>query len=176
MPVPPSYVIATADEVRQRVSALQAMAVLDSPPEEGFDALTRLAAMVCGTPIAIVSLIDGERLWFKSTFGIDASSIDSAQSFCCEAANSRSLLHVPNARRDPRFVENGLVTGELGIRHYAGAPIMHGDVAVGTVCVLDIAPRTQSAMALHALSEIATVASVLLSARVEAFNLFSRTQ
>ena len=97
MPTLPSYVTATVDEVRQRVSALQAMAVLDSPPEEGFDALTRLAAMVCGTPIAIVSLIDGERLWFKSTFGIEASLIDSARSFCCEAANSRSVLHIPNA-------------------------------------------------------------------------------
>ena len=176
MPTLPSYVTATVDEVRQRVSALQAMAVLDSPPEEGFDALTRLAAMVCGTPIAIVSLIDGERLWFKSTFGIEASSIDSARSFCCEAANSRSVLHIPNARRDPRFLENGLVTGELGVRHYAGAPNMPGDVAVGTVCVLDIAPRTQTAMALRALGEIAIVASVLLRARVEAFNLFSRTQ
>lgn len=88
------------------------MAVLDTPPEEGFDALTRLAAMVCGTPMAIVSLIDGDRLWFKSVFGLDATTIGSAESFCCETANSRTLLHVLNARRDPRFVNNTLVTGE----------------------------------------------------------------
>lgn len=166
----------SAEELRQRVAALQAMSVLDTPSEEGFDALTRLAARVCGTPIAIVSLIDGERLWFKSVFGIDASSIDSVESFCCEAAHSKSLLHVLNARRDPRFVNNKLVTGELGIRHYAGAPIMHNGIGIGTVCVLDIAPRTQPATALSALTEMATIASAMLKARIDAFKLFSSIQ
>jgi GAF domain-containing protein len=159
--------------MRQRVSALQAMAVLDTPPEEGFDALTRLAAMVCGTPIAIVSPIDGDRIWCKSAFGVAVTAIESMASFCCEAANSKSLLHVLNARRDPRFANNPLVTGELGIRHYAGSPILHDGVGIGSVCVLDIAPRTQTATALNALTEMATIASAMLRARIEAFRLFS---
>jgi len=173
MPRNPSHASPTDEEVRQRVSALQAMAVLDTPPEEGFDALTRLAALVCGTPIAIVSLIDGDRLWFKSAFGVGVDSIDSVESFCCEAARSKTLLHVLNARRDPRFVNNALVTSELGIRHYAGAPILHNGVGIGTVCVLDIAPRTQTATALTALTEMATIASAMLRARIAAFRLFA---
>jgi hypothetical protein len=88
MPTHPSHASPTPEEVRQRVAALQATAVLDTPPEDGFDALTRLAALVCGTPMAVVSLIDGDRLWFKSVFGVGATTIDSVESFCCEAANS----------------------------------------------------------------------------------------
>jgi hypothetical protein len=90
----PSLASPTAAAMRQRVSALQAMAVLDTPPEEGFDALTRLAAMVSRTPIAIVSLIDGDRIWCKSAFGVAATTIESMASFCCEAANSKTPLHV----------------------------------------------------------------------------------
>lgn len=163
----------SAEEVRHRASILQAMAVLDTPPEQGFDAITRLAALVCGTPMAIISLIDGDRLWFKSVVGLDATTIASAESFCCEAANSKRLLHVLNARRDFRFAHNPLVTGELGIRHYAGAPILHEGVGVGTVCVLDIAPRTQTETTLAALTEMATIASAMLNARIEALSLLS---
>jgi GAF domain-containing protein len=151
------------------------MAVLDSPPEEGFDALTRLAALVCQTPMALVSLIDGDRLWFKSVVGLDTTTAGSAESFCCEAANSKTVLHVLNARRDSRFAHNPLVTGELGIRHYAGAPILHDGVGIGTVCVLDIAPRTQTSTNLAALTEMATIASAMLRARIEAFSLPSDT-
>lgn len=176
MTTAPAYATATLEEVEHRVASLRAMAVLDTPPEEGFDALTRLAANVCGTPIAIVSLVDGNRLWFKSVFGVAATQIDSAHSFCCEAANSKRVLDVPNARRDTRFREIALVTGELGIRHYAGAPILHDGVGIGTVCVLDIAPRTQTRAALRALTEMATIAGVMLTARIEAFKLFSATQ
>ena len=82
-------------EMRERVAALQAMAVLDTPPEEGFDALARLAAMVCGTPVAVVSLMDGDRLWFKSVHGIGNRTMASSNSFCSEAANSKRLLEVP---------------------------------------------------------------------------------
>jgi GAF domain-containing protein len=83
------------------------------------------------------------------------------------------VLHVLNARRDPRFANNSLVTGELGIRHYAGAPILHDGVGIGTVCVLDIAPRTQTATALSALTEMATIAAAMLRTRIEAFRLFT---
>ena len=149
------------------------MAILDTPPEEGFDALTRLAAKVCGTPVALVSLIDGERLWFKSVHGIGTRSIDSSNSFCREAADSKAVLEIPDPRLDPRFVTNALVVGQLGVRYYAGAPIMHNGVAVGTVCVLDYVPRALSPRQLESLAEMANIAEAMLKARVEAFEMLS---
>lgn len=174
----PVYATATPEEQQQRRSFLRAICIFDTPPEEGFDALTRLAANVCDAPIAIVSLIDGSRLWFKSIHGSAASAIDSRHSFCCEAANSKRLLEVADPTLDPRFANNGLVTGELAVRYYAGAPIMYEGVGIGTVCVLDRVPRTADARQLQALSDLASIAAVLLKARVEAFRMFSdsRTQ
>lgn len=165
-----------AGEARKRVDALKAMAVLDTPPEDGYDALTRLAATVCATPIAIISLIDGERIWFKSAHGVTAGQIASAYSFCCEAANSRQPLQVPDARIDPRFADNPLVCGEPGVRFYAGAPIVHNDVAIGTVCVLDRTPRELAPAARTALGEIANVAACMLRARIEAVQFVSETR
>lgn len=165
----------SAAEVQARVAALKAMAVLETPPEEAFDALTRLAASVCDTPIAIVSLIDGDRLWFKAVSGLAATSIPSENSFCCEAANSKSLLYVPDARRDARFAGNSLVQGDLQIQSYIGAPIVYNGVGIGTVCVLDYVPRELDAKPLSQLAELATIATALLTARVQAFRLFSGT-
>ena len=162
-------------DLRERISALRAMAVLDTPPEEGFDALARLAAMVCSTPVAVVSLIDGERLWFKSVHGLGTRTMDSSNSFCCEAANSKRLLEVPDPAVDPRFVDHPLVVGRLGIRYHAGAPIMHNGVGIGTVCVLDYVPRRMDRRALESLSEMANIAAAMLRARIEAFEMFSNT-
>lgn len=167
---------ASLSEIQTRVAALEAMAVLDTPPEEGFDALTRMAAIVCETPIALVSLIDGPRLWFKSVHGLSTREIDSECSFCSEAANSKQRLEVQDALLDPRFVSNGLVTGSLGIRYYAAAPVMYNGVGIGTVCVLDYVPRILGERPLRALSEMANIAAILLSARIDAFRLFSATK
>src|ERR1700712_1847959 len=101
------------DQLGRRIATLKAMAVLDTPPEDGFDALTRLAAAICHAPIAIVSLIDGDRLWFKSTAGVSATTIPSHESFCRECADSGAVLEVANAPLDPRFAGNVLVTGDL---------------------------------------------------------------
>lgn len=167
---------ASAAEIQARVAALHAMAVLDTPREEAFDALTRLAASVCDMPIAIISLIDGDRLWFKSISGLTVTAIPSENSFCCQAANSKSLLNVPDARRDPRFAGNELVAGELKIQSYIGAPIVHNGVGIGTVCVLDYVPRKLGAKPSNELVEIATIATALLTARVEAFRLFASSK
>ena len=163
-------------DLRERVASLHAMAVLDTPPEEGFDALTRLAARVCLTPVAVVSLIDGERLWFKSVHGLGTRTMDSSNSFCCEAANSKRLLEVPDPTMDPRFAEHPLVIGQFGIRYHAGAPIMHCGIAVGTVCVLDYVSRRMAPHALGSLSEMANIAAAMLTARIEAFEMFSSTR
>ena len=172
----PGYATISLADLRERVDALQAMAVLDTPPEEGFDALARLAAMVCMTPIAVVSLIDGDRLWFKAVHGLGARTMDSANSFCAEAANSKRLLEVPDPRVDPRFASNPVVVGPLGVRYHAGAPIMHNGGGIGTVCVLDYVPRAMDKRALEALSEMAGIAAAMLTARVEAFGMFSNTR
>lgn len=168
-----SYTAASVQTVRERAAALQAMAVLDTPPEQGFDALARLAAQICGTAIACVSLVDGERIWFKSVHGLDAKTIDSRRSLCAEVANAKELLEVADARDDPRFAANPLVTGALGIRYYAGVPIVYKDQAVGTVCVLDPRPRQASTQSLQALQDLALLAAVMLRARIDAFAMFS---
>ncbi len=166
----------SSQDIRERVAALQAMSVLDTPPEEGFDALARLAATVCGTPVAVVSLIDGKRLWFKSVHGLGTRTMDSSNSFCCEAANSKRLLEVPDPTVDPRFLDHPLVVGQFGVRYHAGAPIMHNGVGIGTVCVLDYVPRRMEKRALDALSEMANIAAAMLTARIEAFEMFSNTR
>ncbi len=166
----------SAAQIQARVAALHAMAVLDTPREEAFDALTRLAANACDMPIAIVSLIDGDRLWFKAISGLTATTIPSENSFCCQAANSKSLLNVPDARRDPRFAGIELVAGKLQIQSYIGVPIVYQGVGIGTVCVLDYVPRELGARTLNQLADLATVATALLTARVEAFHLFASSK
>ena len=165
----------SSEGIRRRVAALQSMAILDTPPEEGFDALTRLAANVCATPVSVVSLIDGDRLWFKSVHGIGTRTMASTNSFCCEAANSGRLLEVLDPLVDPRFADNPLVIGQFGLRYHAGAPIMHKGIGVGTVCVLDYVARRMERRELDALREMASIAAAMLTARVEAFQMFSDT-
>lgn len=172
----PRYSEISAEERRRRAQAIQSMAVLDTPPEEGFDALARLAANVCGAPIALVSLIDQDRVWFKAAHGLDIKEGLHRQSFCSETANSKCVLQVINAQLDPRFSENPVVTGNPGLFYYAGAPIMYEGVGIGTVCVLDYAPRELPAQSLQALSEMANIATAMLRARIEAFSFFSETR
>lgn len=166
----------SADERQRRAQAIQSMAVLDTPPEEGFDALARLAANVCAAPIALVSLIDQDRVWFKAVHGLEIKEGAHKQSFCCETANSKRVLEIVNAQLDLRFSENMLVVAEPGIFYYAGAPIMYEGVGIGTVCVLDYAPRELPAQSLQALTEMANIATVMLRARMEAFRFFSKTR
>ena len=172
----PRHTEISAEERQRRAQAIQSMAVLDTPPEDGFDALARLAANVCKAPIALVSLIDQNRVWFKAVHGWEIKEGAHKHSFCCETANSKRVLEVCNAALDPRFSENLVVTGDPGVFYYAGAPIMYESVGIGTVCVLDYAPRELSAQALQALTEMATIATAMLRARIEAFSFFSKTR
>jgi diguanylate cyclase (GGDEF)-like protein/PAS domain S-box-containing protein len=141
-----------------RLAALHALAVLDTPPEPGFDDLTRLAAHICGVPIALVSLVDRDRQWFKSCVGLPgASETPRDQAFCAHAIlTPDELLEVPDATADPRFADNPLVTGPPGIRFYAGVPIRAGcGQPVGTLCAIDTVPRALTAGQRDALRALA---------------------
>jgi len=125
-----------------RVQALHALGVLDTPPEDRFDRFTRLAAATFGVPIALVSLVDHDRQWFKSRVGLGLAETPRPLSFCSHAVALDDMLVVPDTLRDERFAGNALVTGAPHIRFYAGQPV-HGvdGQAVGTLCIIDTAPR-----------------------------------
>lgn len=125
-----------------RIEALRSYAVLDSQPEDAFDAIVRLAANVCETPVALISLVDEARQWFKARVGWDTNEVPREIAFCAHAIQGRELCLVSDALTDLRFRQNPLVLGEPHIRFYAGMPLVTQDgFAVGTLCVIDHEPR-----------------------------------
>jgi PAS domain S-box-containing protein len=124
---------------RERQAALDSYHILDTAEEKDFDDLTTLASAICQTPIALVSLVDQNRQWFKSRKGLLAMETPRDFSFCAHAiASSDSIMTVPDATKDPRFLDNPLVTGETNITFYAGVPLVNTDgFSLGTLCVID---------------------------------------
>ena len=131
----------------ERLQALRELLILDTPPEERFDRIVRFAADEFDVPIALISLIDSERQWFKARVGLDACETGRDISFCGHAVHAGELLMVENALCDPRFFDNPLVAGAPHIRFYAGAPLrLRSGAIVGTLCVIDTRERRLDAV------------------------------
>jgi GAF domain-containing protein len=136
----------------ERLNTLRGYGILDTHPEDRFDDLTRLATLICGTPISLISLVDEDRQWFKSKTGLEVCQTPREEAFCAHAIMSPELLLVPDASQDPRFATNPLVLGELHVRFYAGAPLTAPNGHhLGALCVIDRVPRQLSREQLESL-------------------------
>lgn len=130
----------------QRINDLRGYEILDTPPDGYFDEITSLAVKIFEVPIAIISLVDTDRIWFKSTYGIDAEEISRDPGLCSSAILSDDIYIVEDARKDPRTLANPLVAGILGLQFYAAAPLIsQKGYRLGTICLLDKKPRVLNA-------------------------------
>ena len=149
----------TATNETARLAALNRYAILDSEPEQSFDDLVILAAHICNTPMAMLSLVDENRQWFKSKFGVQVSETSRDTSICAHAIQQKDLFVVPDTLKDDRFRNNSLVTGEPHIRFYAGTPLVNEDgYALGTLCVVDREPRELDPAQKEAISALGRLA------------------
>lgn len=158
----------TPSNESSRLAALLRFELLDTPAEAMFDNITALAAQICETPIALISLVDAERQWFKSRQGLDARETPRELAFCAHAINGETLFEVENALLDPRFRDNPLVTGAPDIRFYAGMPLADSEGHnLGTLCVIDRQPRQLSERQKGALKLLAQQAINLFELRLQ---------
>lgn len=145
-----------------RLEALRSYELLDTPPHPSFDAITEAARLAFDVDMAAISLIDEDRQWFKSSFGLDVRETPRSHAFCTHTIDETGPLVVEDTHLDPRFCDHPNVTGGLNLRFYAGAPLIdHEGFALGTLCVFDVRPRPVASgevALLRALAECAMTA------------------
>jgi GAF domain-containing protein len=139
-----------------RLEALRQYRILDTAPEQAYDDITSLAAFICHTPIALISLVDADRQWFKSRVGLEATETSRDASFCAHTILDDHILVVKDAHRDERFRDNPLVTGSPHIRFYAGVPLRTPDKSqIGSLCVISQEPGELSEVQIRTLQALA---------------------
>ena len=149
-----------------RLAALRRYRILDTDPEPAFDDLTMLASHICGTPMALITLIDQDRQWFKSETGVGIRQTERSIAFCTHAIQHAGIMEVPDTREDDRFRDNPMVVGAPHIRFYAGAPLITPDGhALGTLCVVDTKPRRLTEEQTRALDALRRQAEAQLELR-----------
>ena len=150
-----------------RLAALREYQILDTDPEQAFDDLAELASAICGTPIALITLVDSDRQWFKARVGVQQGEVGRDISFCAHAILQPDLFIIPDALQDERFAHNPLVLNEPKVRFYAGAPLFTSDGAhaLGTLCVIDRVPRQLTDEQQHGLRLLARQAQAQLELR-----------
>jgi GAF domain-containing protein len=158
------------DNESERLAALRRFDVLDTPPDGAFDRITRLASELLEMPISIVSLVDHDRIWFKSTHGLEGvKQIDRAPGLCASAILGEEIWLIEDARVDPRALANPLVAGEFGLRFYAGSPLRtHDGYNLGTLCVIDKQPRRLTDRDARVLDDLAALVVDELELRLAA--------
>lgn len=150
----------------ERLEALRSIGILDTPPEANFDGAAALASLICGTPIALVTLVDQDRQWFKANIGLGVPETHRDASFCAHAILERRVFEVADAALDERFHDNPLVLGDPKIRFYAGAPLVdRSGLAMGTLCVIDRKPRELSSEQRQALAGLAAMVTTEMRLR-----------
>jgi GAF domain-containing protein len=154
----------------ERLAALRRFDVLDTPRDGAFDRITRLASEMLEMPISIVSLVDHDRIWFKSTHGLDGvEQIDRAPGLCASAILGEEIWLIEDAKVDPRALANPLVAGEFGLRFYAGSPLRTNDgYNLGTLCVIDKQPRRLTGTQRGVLDDLAALVVDELELRLAA--------
>jgi GAF domain-containing protein len=154
----------------ERMVAVERYAILDTPPDGAFDRITRLASVMLGMPIAIVTIVDHDRIWFKSAEGLSGvEQIDREPGLCASAILGHEAWVVEDAGLDPRTLANPLVAGEFGLRFYAGSPLQTYDgYNLGTLCVIDRVPRELSAEQIAVLDDLAALVVDALELRLAA--------
>ncbi|MBU4433227.1 MAG: response regulator [Alphaproteobacteria bacterium] len=160
---------ATAEYERRRLAALWALDILDTFEDPGFNNLVAEVSETCGAPMALISLVDADRQWFKAKLGIEIQQTPRDIAFCDHAIRSASLFVIEDATLDARFAENPLVTGQPGVRAYAGAPLTTVDgLRIGTLCAMDTQPKIWTPRELRCLERLSRVAMMMIEARVGA--------
>lgn len=153
---------------KQRLESLKALNILDTLSEVEYDQITEIASQICDTPIALISLVDENRQWFKSKVGVEASETPRDLAFCAHAILQDDVFIVENSSADERFFDNPLVTGETHVQFYAGAPILSPNgFAIGTVCVIDQIKRKLNVKQISALKALSNQITLILNNRVQ---------